>query len=113
LPKTAALEQVNRKDKHMRVFRIFGGGLALAIALVGANPVVLAQEPDHPLASTTAQWWQYATSILTGVNPLMDPNRTNCMVGQRDPAWFLSGVFPAAQHAGNALFLAANGCSSP
>ncbi len=43
------------------------------------------------LRELSAQWWQWAFSIPTPSNPLVDPTGANCMVGQRGPVWFLAG----------------------
>jgi len=57
----------------------------------------MADSNDHSrfgtLSALTAEWWQWALSIPTLVNPLLDPNGSNCMVGQHGPVWFLGGVF--------------------
>jgi hypothetical protein len=41
----------------------------------------------------SAEWWQWALSIPTPVNPVADTTGDNCMVGQRGPIWFLAGFF--------------------
>jgi hypothetical protein len=48
---------------------------------------------ETDLDELTAQWWQWALSIPTVVNPLEDTTGANCMVGQSDPVWFLAGFF--------------------
>jgi hypothetical protein len=53
----------------------------------------VAQDDSELLASITAQWWQYINSIPPAANPLIDPTGGSCMVGQRDPIWFLAGTF--------------------
>jgi hypothetical protein len=68
-------------------------GLVLALGIAVGSIASLAQEESELLASTTAQWWQYAISIPTSVNPLIDTTGADCMVGQRDPIWFLVGTF--------------------
>jgi hypothetical protein len=63
----------------------------IAISLVlQASPV--AAEPES-LKSLSAQWWQWALSIPTAQNPLLDTTGANCMVGQRGSTWFLAGLF--------------------
>ena len=69
-------------------------GFYLLLAMLGGTISSDAQEESVLLAGTTAQWWQYALSIPTSVNPLLDPTGADCMVGQRDPIWFLAGIFP-------------------
>ena len=67
--------------------------LVLAVGIIRGSTPTLAQEQEDLLASTTAQWWQYINSIPPAVNPLLDPSGAYCMVGQRDPMWFLTGAF--------------------
>lgn len=56
--------------------------------------------PHEELSRLSAEWWQWALSIPTPVNPLNEgvlpmganPTGETCMVGQRGPIWFLAGV---------------------
>jgi hypothetical protein len=64
---------------------------AIALALFGGSTPSPAQQESELLAGTTAQWWQNALSIPTSVNPLLDTTGQSCMLGQRDPMWFLAG----------------------
>jgi hypothetical protein len=41
----------------------------------------------------SAEWWQWALSIPTDVNPQLDPTGANAVVGQHGKVWFLAGVF--------------------
>jgi hypothetical protein len=41
----------------------------------------------------TAQWWQWALSIPTAVNPILDATGEDCMIGQSGSMWFLAGTF--------------------
>src|SRR5437867_1446450 len=47
---------------------------------------------DNKLSS---QWWQWALSIPTGENPMLERDTTTerCTVGQRGDVWFLAGIF--------------------
>src|SRR4051812_43024123 len=47
------------------------------------------------LRRLSAEWWQWALSIPASMNPTLelDPTGDSCMVGQRGPTWFLSGLF--------------------
>lgn len=45
-----------------------------------------------PWKQLSAEWWQWALSIPTSVNPLVDATGGNCMVGQRGTTWFLAGA---------------------
>lgn len=47
------------------------------------------------LKQLSAEWWQWALSIPTSVNPLTDTTGQNAVVGQRGSIWFLAGVFGA------------------
>lgn len=58
-----------------------------------AQQAVSKASSETDLRELTAQWWQWALSIPTSVNPLEDFNGAACMVGQRGPVWFLAGVF--------------------
>ena len=62
-------------------------GLGLILPLQGA----LADEQSFKELS--AEWQQWALSIPTPVNPLLDTTGANCMVGQRGSVWFLAGTF--------------------
>jgi len=64
-------------------------GFALMVLL--RADVALAQSGSFKQLS--AQWWQWALSIPTSVNPLLDATGENCMVGQSGPTWFLAGTF--------------------
>lgn len=64
--------------------------------LCSAGKSSVADSNDHSrpdnLSALTAEWWQWAVSIPTTVNPLVDTTGSNCMVGQHGPIWFLAGV---------------------
>jgi hypothetical protein len=66
-------------------------GFIVPVNLACAQPV--GTPPTLP--KLTAEWWQWAVSIPTSVNPLQDTTGENCMVGQRDVVWFLAGTFSA------------------
>jgi hypothetical protein len=70
-----------------------GRGFFLVLALLSGSISSRAQGESELLANLTAQWWQYAISVPASVNPLLDARGANCMVGQRDPIWFLAGDF--------------------
>lgn len=69
--------------------------LALSVATALALPTAgSAHEGDRfDYEAISAEWWQWALSIPTSVNPLADTSGANCMVGQRGPLWFLAGTF--------------------
>ena len=69
------------------------------IASAQESPTVRDSNPASTAAyfrSLSAQWWQWALSIPTSVNPLEDTTGADCMVGQRGDVWFLAGSFNSA-----------------
>jgi hypothetical protein len=70
-----------------RFVAIFGIGLGL---IVSANS---ATADSSSFKELSAEWWQWAVSIPTSVNPVLDTTGDNCMVGQRGSTWFLAGLF--------------------
>ena len=75
----------------MRIPKTLAAWLAIALELFGGSIPSPAQQESELLTRTTAQWWQNALSRPTGVNPLLDTTGQYCMLGQRDPVWFLGG----------------------
>ncbi len=70
--------------------------LFVAIAAVGlgvVNPTRGGSPDSEDWEQLTAEWWQWALSIPTPSNPLLDTTGDNCMVGQRGSVWFLAGFF--------------------
>lgn len=70
---------------------------------------------SHPFGRTYGEWsnawWQWAFSIPTPVNPLLDTTGAHCSEGQSGPVWFLAGPLTSGsvtRHctipAGKALF---------
>ena len=41
-------------------------------------------------------WWRWAFSIPTGINPILDATGDSCAYGQDGPVWFLAGNFGGA-----------------
>ena len=68
-----------------RLVTIIGIGLALMMPINRAFAQSLEQ--------LSAEWWQWALSIPTPVNPQTDTTGQNAIVGQRGSVWFLAGVF--------------------
>ena len=62
-------------------------GIVTGLLMPFAN--AYAQSDD--LSELTAQWWQWAISIPTTANPLLDMTGGNCLVGQHGSVWFLAG----------------------
>jgi hypothetical protein len=71
--------------------------LAVTCALIVAPYTVSAEENESQLRELTAEWWQWAFSIPSSVNPLQDTSGEHCMVGQRGDVWFLAGTITGAQ----------------
>lgn len=46
----------------------------------------------RPYRDLSIEWWQWATSIPSPVNPVEDTTGKDCMVGQRGDVWFLAGA---------------------
>jgi hypothetical protein len=65
--------------------------LVVASALI--VPAIGRADDDPSFQQLSAQWWQWALSIPTATNPLVDSDGANCMLGQRGPIWFLAGDF--------------------
>lgn len=65
--------------------------LALTLALVAQTNPASAESDGQK--SLSAQWWQWALSIPSSQNPLLDTTGEKCMVGQRGATWFLAGLF--------------------
>jgi hypothetical protein len=59
--------------------------------------MAFASDADEQAASElTAQWWQWASSIPRTMNPVLDLDGKDCVVGQRGDVWFLAGTFGGA-----------------
>jgi hypothetical protein len=61
-----------------------------------ANPGVLpvtAKAHGHSYGEWSAAWWQWAYSIPTTANPLLDETGADCAQGQSGHVCFLAGVF--------------------
>jgi hypothetical protein len=69
------------------------------VAPVGASGAAMQGTEGSPkgdngqLAKLSAEWWQWALSIPSSVNPLEDREGARCMVGQRGDLWLLAGTF--------------------
>lgn len=63
--------------------------LAVGVLLVAAHPQdARAEEPPYALLN---EWWQWALSIPSAVNPLLDNSGKSCSIGQRGNLWLLAG----------------------
>jgi hypothetical protein len=63
---------------------------AICLGLMISLNVTLADAQS--LQDLSAEWWRWALSIPTPVNPESDGTGEDCMVGQRGATWFLAGV---------------------
>jgi hypothetical protein len=75
-------------------------------------PMQAAADDSDALRNLAAEWWQWAFSIPTPENPLLDATGEKCVVGQRGSTWFLTGAFgggpttpTCSVPAGKALFV--------
>jgi hypothetical protein len=72
-----------------RFVAIIGIGLALMLPINRT----FGDADSESFKKLSAEWWQWALSIPTSVNPQTDTTGDNAVVGQRGPIWFLAGVF--------------------
>ena len=65
------------------------------VAAQGLPPEVYPPDAE-PFGKTYAEWsalwWKWVVAIPHGVNPLSDPDGTQCAIGQQGPVWFLAGT---------------------
>jgi hypothetical protein len=64
----------------------------VAIGLGLIMPLNMALADRESFNTLSAKWWQWATSIPTSKNPLLDTTGSNCMVGNTAymvPGWRL------------------------
>lgn len=63
--------------------------LAVGVLLLFAHPDdARAEEPPYALLN---EWWQWALSIPSAVNPILDNSGKSCSIGQRGNLWLLAG----------------------
>jgi hypothetical protein len=46
---------------------------------------------EEPPTALLNEWWQWALSIPSAVNPILDNSGQRCTIGQRGNLWFLAG----------------------
>lgn len=83
-------------NKWAIAFKASGVILALLAANEGAFADVV--NPDlnkygNSYGEWSARWWQWALSIPTNINPVVDTTGANCDKRQSGPVWFLAGTF--------------------
>ena len=66
--------------------------LAIGFGLCFASDIARADDRGN-LEQLTPQWWQWAFSIPTALNPIADQTGGSCMIGQSGSLWFLAGNF--------------------
>ena len=66
---------------------------AVGIALGLLVPLRAASAEAPTFKDLTYQWWQWALSIPSAANPVLDPTGADCVVGQHGSLWFLAGSF--------------------
>ncbi len=94
---TSTLSHVSHLSHLWRLWR--------AAALALAAGLCTAAWADDEASLRSGAMWQWAFSIPTPVNPMIDATGQNCMVGQSGSTWFL----PSALGGGNA----ARSCTVP
>jgi hypothetical protein len=74
--------------------RIVVVAIVLGLAMLAVPSVMANDKPQNKVSpALSAQWWEWALSIPTSHNPLLDTTGADCVVGQRGPVWFLAGTF--------------------
>jgi len=82
--------------KHAYLIVVVAVVLGMALALVTVPSVMANNNPQNKVIASpglSAQWWEWAISIPTSHNPLLDVTGDDCVVGQRGSVWFLAGKF--------------------
>lgn len=96
-PKRAQRQMRSLDNPREQVMnKIIATVFGVVIGLILPAQLALADEDRSPfLPALTGQWWEWALSIPTGQNPMLDTTGDDCMIGQRGGVWFLAGVFSA------------------
>ena len=76
-------------------------GIACASAIT-SQTFADVKEPGFKINGRTASelsadWWQWAMSTPTEINPVSDTSGTHCEVGQKGNIWFLAGGFGSSK----------------
>jgi hypothetical protein len=82
-----------RKMTSKTASQFLAAMLGIGLGLCIPTNIALADDRTNQvdLPQLTAEWWQWAFSIPTAQNPILDPDGGNCMIGQRGSVWFLAG----------------------
>ena len=71
--------------------------IAATLSVAGGAKPQIAPIQSHPHGQTysewAANWWQVALETPASVNPLTDPDGSNCDQGDLGNVWFLFGTF--------------------
>jgi hypothetical protein len=68
-----------QKEDVMKTMIKFVTIVAIGLGLI--MPLNMALADRESFNTLSAKWWQWATSIPTSKNPLLDTTGSNCMVG--------------------------------
>ena len=84
-------------NKVKRFVTVVGIGVVLitpvTAAFADSDSEKRAVEDSRDFKELSAEWWQWALSIPTPVNPQLDASGSNAVIGQHGTVWFLAGVF--------------------
>jgi hypothetical protein len=86
----------NENVNHKREKKIMNNRTKRFVAIIGIGLAVMmpiCTAFAESLEQLSAQWWQWALSIPTSVNPQTDTTGEDAVVGQRGSVWFLAGFF--------------------
>jgi hypothetical protein len=94
-PKVRSRRRIIMKNSTRRFIAIAVVGLALItpIKMAFADSEKVGVTDSALFKRLSAEWWQWALSIPTSVNPMLDTTGQNGVVGQRGSIWFLAGTF--------------------
>lgn len=67
--------------------------LVMLVLTVSSNAFADSDSESDSFKKLSAQWWQWALSIPTPENPMLDATGDKCVVGQNGSTWFLAGIF--------------------
>jgi hypothetical protein len=82
--------------KHWRSGLVMVGAVVALLGLTiafAANPPPQSQQNGQTYGKLSNAWWQWALSIPTSTNPLLDTTGADCGQGQSGSVWFLAGTF--------------------
>jgi hypothetical protein len=95
--------------KHPTLIPVVAVVLGMTLTALTVSSVMAQNNPQPKVIVSpglSAQWWEWAISIPTSQNPMLDATGVDCVVGQRGSVWFLAGTFfPAPANATRKCFL--------